>query len=190
MTTRKETKMTTRKEQWMTSGIKTLRGAALLFACTVWLTSTASAQNPNTHPDGPSTTYRGWGPSALTADGYECTLFESRGVRVGSAAFHRDGRVDLTLGTEQAHFVMARGGLATFYPIDIASFPSIPDRFKSGRYQLMVFAGRFVVGENLFVNGPVTDLAKGISIVEARCVYITDLAGNVLFCLNCIFTIS
>jgi hypothetical protein len=182
--------MNNRKEQWMTTGIKTLRGAAFLFACTVWLIPTAWAQSPGIHPDGPATTYRGGGPTVLTADGYTCTLFESHGVRVGSATFHSDGRIDLTLGTEQAHFVAAPVGLTTLYPIDVASFPSIPTRFRNNSYQLMVFTGRFAVGQNLFVNSPVTDLGKSISVVEARCVYVIDLAGNVQFCLNCVFTIS
>src|SRR5215475_9385200 len=174
--------MTTRKEQWMTTGIKTLRGAAFLFACAVWLISTAWAQERSTHPDGPSTTYRGWGPAELTADSYTCTLFESRGVRIGSATFHSDGRIDLTIGAEQTHFVAAPVGLSTHYPIDVSSFPSIPSRFRNDRYQLMVFTGRFAVGENLFINGQPTELASSISVVEARCVYIVDLAGNVQFC--------
>ena len=182
--------MTTIKEQRMTIGIKMLRGAALLFAFAVLLTSTSSAQTSRTHPDGPSATYRGWGPTVLTADGYECTLFDSRGVRVGSAAFHSDGRIDLTVATEQAHFVAAPVGLTTLHPMDLASFPSIPAQFRNDRYQLMVFTARFAVGENFFVNAPVTELATSISVVEARCVYIIDRAGNVVFCLNCTFVIS
>src|SRR5215470_5980089 len=144
--------MITRKEQTMTTGIKMLKGAAFLFAFAVLLTVTSSAQTPRTHPDGPSTTYRGWGPTVLTADGYECTLFDSMGVRVGSVAFHNDGRADLNLATEQAHFVSAPVGLTTLHPMDVASFPSIPTQFRNGRYQLMVFAARFVIGANLSVN--------------------------------------
>ena len=174
----------------MTTGIKMLRGAAFLFAFTILLISTSSAQTPRTHPDGPSTTYRGWGPTVLLADGYECTLFDSMGVRVGSAAFHSDGRIDLTVATEQAHFAAAPVGLTTLYPMDLASFPSIPSQFKNERYQLMVFAARFAVGTNLFVNAPVTELAKSVSVVEARCLYIIDQAGRVVFCLNCSFIIS
>ena len=182
--------MTTKKEQMMTTGIKMLRGAAFLFAITVLLTSTSSAQTSRTHPDGPSTTLRGWGPTVPTADGYECTLFDSMGVRAGSAAVHGDGRIDLTVATEQAHFQMTRVGLTSLHPIDVASFPSIPQRFRDERYQLLVFAGRGVVGENLFVNAPVTEFAESISVVEARCVYIIDRAGNVVFCLNCMYVIS
>ena len=182
--------MTTIEDKWMTAGIKTLCGAAFLFAFLVLLTSTASAQTPRTHPDGPSTTYRGWGPTVLTVDGYECTLFDSMGVRVGSVAFHNDGRADLNVGTEQAHFVAAPAGLTTLHPMDVASFPSIPTQFRNGRYQLKVFAARLAVGANLFVIAPVTELAQSVSVVEARCVYIIDLAGNVVFCLNCMFTVS
>jgi len=182
--------MTTIKDKWMTTGIKTLSGAAFLFAFTVLVTSTAWAQSPSTHPDGPSTTYRGWGPAELTADSYTCTLFESSGVRVGSATFHNDGKLDVTVGTSQAHFVAAPVGLTTVHPIDVASFPSIPTRFRNERYQLMVFTARFVVGENLFVSQPVTEMASHISAVEARCVYVIGLAGNVRFCLNCMFTVS
>src|SRR5215831_21145966 len=137
--------MTTRKEQLMTTGIKMLRGAAFLFAFTILLISTSWAQTPRTHPDGPSTSYRGWGPTVLSADAYECTLFDSMGVRVGSAAFHSDSRIDLTIATEQAHFVAAPVGLTTLYPMDLASFPSIPPQFKNERYRLMVFAARFEV---------------------------------------------
>jgi hypothetical protein len=183
-------KMTTTKEQMMTTGIKMLRGAAFLFAFTVLLNSTSSAQTSRTHPDGPATTYRGWGPTVLIADGYECTLFDTMGVRVGSAAFHRDGRIDLTVATEQAHFQMTPVGLTTLHPIDVASFPSIPAQFRNERYQLLVFAGRGVVGANLFVNAPVTEFAESISVVEARCVYIIDQAGNVVYCLNCMYVIS
>ena len=182
--------MTTIRDKWMTTGIKMLRGAAFLFAFTVFVTSTSSAQTPRTHPDGPSTTYRGWGPTVLTADGYECTLFDSMGVRVGSVAFHNDGRADLNVGTEQAHLVAAPVGLTTIHPMDVASFPSIPTQFRNGRYQLKVFTVRLAIGANLFVNAPVTELAESVSVVEARCVYIIDLAGNVVFCLNCMFTVS
>jgi hypothetical protein len=182
--------MTTIKDKWMTTGIKALSGAAFLLAFTVLVNFTAWAQSQSTHPDGPSTTYRGWGPAELTEDSYTCTLFESSGVRVGSATFHSDGRLDVTVGTSQAHFVAAPVGLTTRQPIDVASFPSIPTRFRNERYQLMVFTARFVVGENLFVNEPVTEMVKHISAIEARCVYVIDLAGNVRFCLNCFFTVS
>jgi hypothetical protein len=172
-----------------TTRIKTLRRAALLLAGAVWLTSAASAQ---THPDGSSTTYRGWGPANQLQGGYECPLFESRGVRVGSIAFYRDGRVNLTIGQLGAKFNAAGVGITTLHPLDVASFPSIPLRFRTSGYQLMVYTARFKVGENLHVRDGklVEDNGLDISVIEARCVYIVDLAGNVQFCLNCAFTIS
>jgi hypothetical protein len=173
------------------TAIKTLRGAALLLGCALLLTTSAWAAAPGIHPDGPATTYRGWGPSVLTADGYVCTLFDSLGVRVGSVQFHDDGRIDLTLGTEQAHFVAQAEGFTDFHDLDTNVFPDIPKQFKAkDGYRLMTFTGRFAVGANTAVDDPVTDLAKTISVVEARCVYVVDSAGNIVFCLNCIFTVS
>jgi hypothetical protein len=174
----------------MTLGIKNLKVAALVFAGAVWFTSAAWAAG-GIHPDGPSTTYRGWGPSVPTPDGYVCTLFDSLGVRVGSVQFHSDGRIDLTVGTEQAHFVAHTAGITDFHDLDTAAFPSIPNQFKSkDGYRLMTFTGRFQVGANVAVAQPVTDLAKTTSVVEARCVYVVDSEGNVVFCLNCIFAMS
>jgi hypothetical protein len=174
----------------MTTAIKTLRIATVLAACAVSLGLAAGARAA-THPDGASTTYRGWGPTALSADGYACTLFDSSGVQVGSVAFHGDGRIDLTLGTEQAHFQAAPIGLTDVHELDPASFPDLPARFKDKQgYRLLTFTGRFAVGVNMDAVEPVTQLAKNISVVEARCVYVIDDAGNVVFCLNCLFAVS
>jgi hypothetical protein len=174
----------------MHTRIRTLRTATFTIACAVWMTAAAWAAAP--HPDGPATTYRGWGPSAATADGYICTIFDSLGVRVGAVQFHADGRIDLTLGTEQAHFALtAPAGFTDFHDLDTTTFPSIPKKFTAqDGYRLMIFSGRFSVGENMTVAGPITSLASSISVVEARCVYVVDSAGNVVFCLNCIFTMS
>jgi hypothetical protein len=172
-----------------TARIKTLKKAALLLAAAAWLTSAASAQ---THPDGSSTTYQGWGPAEQLQGGYECTLFESRGFRVGSIAFYRDGRINLTIGRGTAHFTSPRVGITTVHPLDVASFPSIPLRFRTSGYQLMVYTARFKLWENLFVKDSklVEEETMGISSIETRCVYIVDLAGNVQFCLNCAITVS
>src|SRR5262249_58381168 len=169
-------------------GRKTLRGAPFVLGCALVLTTPAWAAG--LHPDGPATTYRGWGPSVPTAGGYVCTIFDSLGVRVGSAQFHADGRVDLTVGTEQAHFVTNPVGFTDIHPLDSATFPDIPRQFRSNGYRLMVFTGRFQVGANMTVGTPETELADSISVVEARCVYIVDSAGNVALCLNCMVTIS
>lgn len=173
-----------------TTRIKTLKRAALVLAAAVWLTSAASAQN---HPDGSSTTWRGWGPAEQLQGGYECTLFESRGLRLGSIAFYRDGRINLTIGRTTAHFTSPRVGITTVHPLDVASFPSIPLRFRTSGYQLMVYTARFKLLENLFVkytDDKLEEVNMGISSIEARCVYIIDLAGNVVFCLNCAITVS
>jgi hypothetical protein len=99
--------------------------------------------------------------------------------------------MDLTLGTQQANFWADPVGITNFHELDMATFPSIPKQFKSkAGYRLMTFTGRFAVGENLGVDEPVTELAETVSVVEARCVYIVDSAGNVVFCLNCIFSVS
>lgn len=171
---------------------KTSTFAAVLFACAAVLTSPAWAASGK-HPDGAAATYRGWGPSNQLADGYECTLFDSLGVRAGSVAFHTDGTIDLALGTEQAHFQATVSGVTAIYDLDAVAdaFPSIPSQFKSkGGYRIMIFTGRFAVGENIFVINPVTELAQSISVVEARCIYIIDTDGNVVFCLNCAFVVS
>jgi hypothetical protein len=173
----------------MSIGGKTLTGAGFVLGCALVLTTPAWAIS--THPDGAATTYRGWGPSVPTADGYACTIYDALGVRVGSVQFHADGRIDVTLGTEQAHFVTNPVGFADIHDLDTATFPDIPKQFQSkGGYRLMVFTGRFQVGVNTAVGTPETELADRISAVEARCVYIIDSAGNVVFCLNCTFTIS
>lgn len=170
---------------------KLSRFTTVLFACAA-MTSPAWAANGK-HPDGPAATYRGWGPSDQLADGYACTLFDSLGVRSGSIAFHDGGTGDLTIGTEQAHFQMTAPGVTAIYDLDAVadSFPSIPQQYKSqGGYQIMIFTGRFEAGKNLFAIEPVTEFASGISTIEARCVYILDADGNVVFCLNCFFVIS
>jgi hypothetical protein len=179
-----------REERPMHTRIKTLRTATFAIACAVWMTAAAWAAAP--HRDGPATTYRGWGPSVVTADGYICTIFDSLGVRVGEVQFHADGRIDLTLGTEQAHYALtAPAGITTFHDLDTTTFPSIPKKFRArDGYHLMIFTGRFSVGENMMVDAPITALARSISVVEARCVYVVDSAGNVVFCLNCTFTVS
>jgi hypothetical protein len=170
---------------------KMSRLTTVLFACATLLSSPAWAANGK-HPDGPAATYRGWGPTDLLADGYECSLFDSLGVRAGSIAFHSDGTLDLSIGTEQAHFQAAPVGVTQFYDLDAVadSFPSIPQKYRGKGYRIMTFTGRFAVGENIFVIDPATELAESISVVEARCVYIVDADGNVLFCLNCTFVIS
>ena len=81
-------------------------------------------------------------------------------------------------------------GFTDIHPLDTATFPNIPRQFRTDRYRLMVFTGRFQIGANMAVAEPATDFANSISVVEARCVYVIDSAGNVVFCLNCIFTIS
>jgi hypothetical protein len=172
----------------MSIGSKTARRATFVLGCALVLTTSAWAAG--LHPDGPATTYRGGGPSVATADGYVCTIFDSLGVRVGSVQFHADGRIDVTVGTEQAHFATNPVGFTDIHPLDTATFPDIPKQFRTNGYRLMVFTGRFQVGANMVVTAPVTDFASSISVVEARCVYIVDSAGNVVFCLNCIFTIS
>src|SRR6266496_4397257 len=101
----------------MTMAMKTLKTVTLVFACAVWLTSPAWAAG-GIHPDGASTIYRGAGPSVPTADGYVCTLFDAHGVRVGAVQFHADGRIDLTVGTEQAHFAAGAPGLTDLHDID------------------------------------------------------------------------
>jgi hypothetical protein len=127
----------------------------------------------------------------LTADGYVCSIYDSLGVRVGSVQFHADGRVDLSVGTAQAHFVTNPVGFTDVHDLDTAAFPDIPRQFKSkDGYRLLVFTGRYQVGANMAVGTPETELADGISVVEARCVYVIDSRGNVVFCLNCMFTIS
>jgi hypothetical protein len=172
----------------MTKGIKTL-GLAILFACTALVSSTPA--QAATHPDGRSTTYRGWGATALTQDGYVCALFDSFGVQAGSVEFHADGRIDVTIGAEQARFIAQPVGVAAFHPLDTATFPDIPRQYR-GRdgYQIMTYTARLVVGVNLSVASPTTPLAQSISVVEARCVYIVDSDGNVVFCLNCAFVLS
>ena len=173
----------------MSIGSKTARRATFVLGCALVLTTSAWAAG--LHPDGPATSYRGWGPSVPTADGYVCTIFDSFGVRVGSVQFHSDGRADVTVGTEQAHLVANPVGFTDIHDLDNATFPDIPKQFKSkDGYRLMVFTGRFQIGTNTVVGMPETDLADSISVVEARCVYIIDSAGNVVFCLNCMFTIS
>lgn len=167
---------------------KTSTVAFLLFACSTLLA--ASAEAAALHPDGPTATYRGFGPSQPTADGYICALFDSFGVRVGSVQFHADGRIDLKLGTEEAHYRALTPGITDFHDLDWSAFPEIPKEFKKADYRLMVFSGRFVVGDNTTEVMPFTELADDISVVEARCVYIVDGAGNVVFCLNCIFTLA
>lgn len=171
---------------------KTFKFATLLIACAAMLALPAWAANGR-HPDGPAATYRGWGPTDLLADGYQCTLFDSLGVQTGAVAFHDDGTIDLTLGTQQARFQATSAGVKAIYDLNSVAdaFPSIPQQYKSkGGYQIMVFAGRFAVGQNLFPVAPVTQLAQSISVVEARCVYIIDGNGNVVFCLNCSFMFS
>ena len=173
----------------MSIGSKTPRMAMFVLACAFVLTTPCWAAG--LHPDGPATTYRGFGPSVPTTDGYVCTIYDSFGVRVGSVQFHADGRIDLTIGTEQAHFVTNPVGFGDIHDLDTATFPDIPKQFKSkDGYRLMVFTGRFEVGVNTAVGTPETRLADDISVVEARCVYVIDSAGNVVFCLNCVFTIS
>lgn len=170
---------------------KLSRFTTVLFACATLLSSPAWAASGK-HPDGPAATYRGWGPTEILADGYECSLFDSLGVRAGSVAFHGDGRLDLAIGTEQAHFQAASIGVTSFHDLDAVadSFPSIPQKYRGKGYRIMIFTGRFAVDENVFVIEPVTELAESISAVEARCVYIVDADGNVLFCVNCTFVIS
>jgi hypothetical protein len=172
----------------MTIGTRTFKTATFAFGCALMLSTAAWAAGM--HPDGKATTYRGWGPSVATTDGYACALHDALGVRVGAVQFHADGRIDVTLGTEQAHFVANPIGLTDIHNLDIATFPDVPRAFRNGNYRLMVFTGRFQVGANMAVGTPETALADSISVVEARCVYIVDSAGNVVFCLNCIFTIS
>ena len=172
----------------MSIGSKTARRATFVLGCALVLTTSAWAAG--LHPDGPATTYRGGGPSVPTADGYVCTIFDSLGVRVGSVQFHADGRTDVTVGTEQAHFVTNPVGFTDIHNLDTATFPDIPKQFRNNGYRLMVFTGRFQAGANMTVGTPETDFADSISVVEARCVYVIDSAGNVVFCLNCIFTIS
>jgi hypothetical protein len=171
----------------MSIGMKTLRGAAFVLGCTLVLSTPAWAA---VHPDGPATTYRGGGASVPTADGYICTIYDSLGARVGSVQFHADGRIDVTVGTEQAHFVTNPVGFTDIHAMDTATFPDVPKQFRNGGYRLMTFTGRFQIGANMTVGTPETELADSISVVEARCVYVIDSAGNVVFCLNCIFTIS
>jgi len=171
----------------MTMGIKTL-GLAILIAGGALVHSMPA--EAGTHPDGPSTTYRGWGQTVRTQDSYICTLFDSFGVQVGSAEFHADGRVDVTIGAEQAHFIGQTMGLVALHPLDTFAFPDIPRQYRKDGYQLMSFSARMAVGVNTIVASPLTPLAQSISIVEARCVYIVDSAGNVVFCLNCVFVVS
>src|SRR5262245_58245836 len=171
----------------MTKAIKTL-GVAILFACMAIVNSTPA--EAGTHPDGPPTTYRAWGPTLLTQDGYACTLFDSFGIQVGSVQFHSDGRVDVTIGAEQAHFIARPVGITGFSALDTASFPDIPRQYRNGGYQMMTFSARLAVGVNMIVASPPTPLAQSISTVEVRCVYIVDSAGNIVFCLNCVFVLS
>src|SRR5262245_8578133 len=171
----------------MTKRIKTL-GVAILFACTVLVSAIPAEATP--HPDGQSTTYRGWGAALRTQDGYICSLSDSLGAQVGSVEFHADGRVDLTIGAEQAHFVAQPVGFTDVHPLDTAAFPDIPRQYRSNGYQIMTFTARLAVGVNTSIASPLTPLAQRISVVEARCVYIVDSAGNVVFCLNCVFVVS
>src|SRR5262245_24520512 len=164
----------------MSKGIKTL-GVAILLACIALVNSTPAAAG--THPDGKSATYRAWGPTALTQDGYACALFDSLGVQVGAVQFHADGRVDVTIGAEQAHFIGQTMGLTAFHPLDIVAFPDIPRQYRRDGYQMMTVTARMAVGANTIVAAPSTPLAQSISVVEARCVYIVDSAGNIVFCL-------
>jgi hypothetical protein len=171
----------------MTKAIKTL-GVAILFACMAIVNSTPA--EAGMHPDGPATIYRAWGPTVPTQDGYACTLFDSFGVQVGSVQFHADGRADVTIGTEQAHFIGQTMGLAAFHPLDTFGFPDIPKQYRKDGYRLMTYSARMAVGENMSVASPSTSLAQSISVVEVRCVYIVDSAGNIVFCLNCLFVVS
>src|SRR5262249_44171715 len=143
----------------MSTGIKTL-GAAILFACTALLNSTPA--EAGTHPDGQSTAYRAWGPTTLTQDGYACTLFDSFGVQVGSVQFHADGRIDVTVGAEQAHFITRPVGISDFHPLDVVTFPDIPKQYRSGGYQMMTFSARLAAGVNMAVASPSTPLAQSV----------------------------
>ena len=171
----------------MTKAIKTL-GIAILFACMAIVNATPV--EAAMHPDGQATLYRAWGPTVPTQDGYLCPLFDSFGVQLGSVQFHFDGRADLTIGTEQAHFIGQTMGFVAFGPLDTFGFPDIPKQYRKDGYRLMTFSSRMAVGVNMFVVQPATPLAQSISVVEARCVYIVDSAGNVVFCLNCLFVLS
>ncbi len=171
----------------MTKGIKTL-AITILFACMALVNSTPA--EAGTHPDKPSTTYRAWGPTVATQDGIICTLFDSFGVQLGSVQFHADGRADLTIGVEQAHFIGQTMGLTAFHPLDTFAFPDIPRQYRKDGYRLMTVSSRMAVGVNTIVALPSTPLAQSISVVEARCVYIVDSDGNIVFCLNCVFVLS
>src|ERR1041385_8977330 len=146
----------------MTKGIKTL-GIAILFACMALVNSTPA--EAGTHPDGKATAYRGWGPTVPTQDGYICTLFDSFGVQVGSVQFHADGRIDATVGVEQAHFLTRPVGLSDVHALDTITFPDIPRQYRTDGYQIMTFSARLVAGVNMVVGSPTTSLAQSISVI-------------------------
>jgi len=151
---------------------------------------------PPTHPDGNSLTYRGWGPSNGDEDGYECTLYGPAGDVVGTISFTATGTAHLVLPGREANFQIAAYGYNELHPLDaeaMANFPilsTVPDEYKQAGNQILVFAGRYEAGTNLFLIEPVTPFASEINTIEARCIYILDSNGNVIFCLNCVFVIS
>lgn len=168
---------------------------SLLIAVTAIGAVAASGPQRPRHPDGSCDTYRGWGPTSLSMTGYTCTLFNSDGAAAGEIYFgFSDGAIDVVLGGRDAHFSSTgAGGVFGFAPLDEAAFPDladVPAEFKTDDHSLLSFSGRSVIGENVDIADPETALARSISVVEARCVYIIDSNGIPVYCLNCLFGVT
>jgi len=167
--------------------------SCLIAAASVTLVAASGSQGV-LHPDGSAISYRGWGPTTLSQDGYTCTLYDSNASRAGEIHFaFAGGRMDLRLGGRDAHFISDGSGLFSFHNLDQAAFPNlanVPAEFKTAGHSMMVFAARGQIGVNTQIATPVTSLARSITVVEARCVYIVDSSDVPVYCMNCIYEIS
>lgn len=157
------------------------------------------------HPDGGARTFRGFGPTVISADGYGCTLYNELGVKVGTITHHYDDVTHPEAG--QTVILDVVGGSLTGVgagPMGVMGFgelgaigAEIPAEYNNpADYGIMVFSARVEDG-NDFDFTRTSGVLRNASVVEPRCIFIVPLhptPGNPnmlpVFCLNCIYSIS
>jgi len=178
----------------MNSGLKKLivMGAFLIAPFSLTFANIAQAAQ-TAHPDGAAVTYRGWGKSTVAAPGHNCPLYDEHGFKVGEVTFPDGDSGTLSIHGKTGSFDVVTPGVAVPVPMDdaaLGAFPNIPAEYRNGNYGLLYFNGHYVLGDSLEWTTPDSPLARLINVVDARCIYIVDAQGNIVFCLNCIFSFS